>query len=647
MASLSDGRRARFALPLGAAAALIFAAILVATSVAIIGVNHLQLTRVAEREAREDFDTLALAIRAEVAGASRAAAALLGTASLTVAPAGLDDAEPLLLRLLQTAEKRVPAISGLFIAFPDGRTIEVQRLSGDLPPEVKKLASAPAAYATMVVEPHPAGPSEFWRLLGPDGRLLASTEPKPTSFDPRERPWFKLALEQDGMAVTKPYRFANVAETGITLAQRSDRIPGAVLGLDITLSDLDDLLARRRAPPSLEPVIFADDGMLVAHPEGGRLRSAPDASGPRNTALLEAMRRAALAGTPRDTEISVDGTRYFTRFETGGDLLDGYVIGAAIPYETMLQDASRIRTGLLATSVVGVLCAVLVILVAARNLTQPLRRATDELGRVTALHFEDSPAEESRIREVRELWSALGTLELALRNFVRYVPFALVRGLVDRTFSPRLGGTRQPVTVLFSDIEGFTGIAETVEPEELTARMSAYFSAVGEELLRSGATIDKYIGDSIMAFWNAPEAQEDHVAMACFGALRAAQRVAALNAELLAEGAPPFRTRFGIHTGEAVVGNIGSVDRMNYTALGHTVNLASRIEGMNKRYGTTIMVSGAVRHAVGDRFRFRLLDRVAPAGATEEVELYELIGPDISGETGPEFRRNTEEILRA
>ena len=103
-----------------------------------------------------------------------------------------------------------------------------------------------------------------------------------------------------------------------------------------------------------------------------------------------------------------------------------------------------------------------------------------------------------------------------------------------------------------------------------------------------------------MAFWNAPEQRADHVAMACLGALRASRRLDKLNAEFLREGGGEMRTRFGVHTGDAVVGNVGSVDRINYTALGHTVNMASRFEKLNKRYGTTILVSEDVRSAAGE-----------------------------------------------
>ncbi len=108
---------------------------------------------------------------------------------------------------------------------------------------------------------------------------------------------------------------------------------------------------------------------------------------------------------------------------------------------------------------------------------------------------------------------AIDTLELALSNFMRYVPNALVRGIIGRKFSSELGGIRQPITVLFTDVFGFTTMAESLDPEEVMAKTSRYFSEIGTELIRSGATIDKYIGDSVMAFWNAPEQRDDHAAL--------------------------------------------------------------------------------------------------------------------------------------
>jgi adenylate cyclase len=199
-----------------------------------------------------------------------------------------------------------------------------------------------------------------------------------------------------------------------------------------------------------------------------------------------------------------------------------------------------------------------------------------------------------------------------------------------------LGGVRQPITVLFTDVAGFTPIAEALEPEAVMEKTSRYFSEVGHELVRTGATIDKYIGDSIMAFWNAPEPRADHVSCACLGALRAARRLDRLNAEFIAEGGLPMPTRFGLHTGDAIVGNVGSVDRINYTTLGHTVNLASRIEKLSKRYGTSLLVSEAVKAAAGEAFVFRFVDKVIPEGAHERIAIYELLGAMLDDE--PDLR---------
>ena len=130
---------------------------------------------------------------------------------------------------------------------------------------------------------------------------------------------------------------------------------------------------------------------------------------------------------------------------------------------------------------------------------------------------------------------------------------------------------------------------------------SRYFAAMSREIMSHGGMVDKFIGDAIMAIWNAPADDPDHAANACRGALAFQRANERLNAEFEREGWPAYKTRCGLHTGEAVVGNIGSEDRMNYTALGATVNLAARLEGLNGNYGTSILVSAALRAADGGR----------------------------------------------
>jgi hypothetical protein len=138
-------------------------------------------------------------------------------------------------------------------------------------------------------------------------------------------------------------------------------------------------------------------------------------------------------------------------------------------------------------------------------------------------------------------------------------------------------------------------------------------------------TVDKFIGDSVMVFWNAPHLQLDHVERACRAALAAKAASEALNTQFEAEGLPPFAVRLGIHFGDAVVGNVGSAERMNYTALGNSVNLAARLEGLNKEYGTTILVSEAVRNRVEHCFRFKAVASVIAKGMTTETQVYELV----------------------
>ena len=156
---------------------------------------------------------------------------------------------------------------------------------------------------------------------------------------------------------------------------------------------------------------------------------------------------------------------------------------------------------------------------------------------------------------------------------------------------------------------------------------SRHLTALTAAFLAEGGTVDKFIGDSVMVFWSAPHFQPDHVARACRAALSAKAANDALNAQFEAERLPPFAVRFGIHVGDAVVGNVGSDERMDYTALGNSVNLAARLEGLNKEYGTTILVSDAVRERVEHCFRFNPIASGIAKGMSKETRVYELVEP--------------------
>lgn len=216
------------------------------------------------------------------------------------------------------------------------------------------------------------------------------------------------------------------------------------------------------------------------------------------------------------------------------------------------------------------------------------------------------------------------------KAFSTYVSSQVVSEIIKDPDSLKLGGEKKEITVLFSDIRGFTTLSETMPPEELVNLLNEYLSPMTEIVFSEEGTLDKYIGDAIMAIFNAPFDLENHPLKACNTALRMMSKMPPLNDLWAKRGIPPVSIGIGVHTGEAIVGNMGAEQRFDYTAIGDTVNLSSRLEGTNKTYGTNIIVSEATYKAVkGDireeNFVFRELDIVRVKGKHKPVSIFELI----------------------
>jgi adenylate cyclase len=209
--------------------------------------------------------------------------------------------------------------------------------------------------------------------------------------------------------------------------------------------------------------------------------------------------------------------------------------------------------------------------------------------------------------------------------FSTYVNPSLVEELVEHPERLVLGGKREELTVLFSDIEGFTTISQSLQPENLVSLLNEYLSVMSEIIFRHDGTLDKYEGDAIMAFWGAPIPQIDHAIRACTSALEMQQAVRGVNEQWRREGKPTFRIRVGVNTGTMIVGNMGATGKFNYTVIGDSVNLASRLEGANKEYKTGIMVSERTFSLVENRILGRELDRIAVKGRSQPVTVFELI----------------------
>jgi len=264
-------------------------------------------------------------------------------------------------------------------------------------------------------------------------------------------------------------------------------------------------------------------------------------------------------------------------------------------------------------------------LIIAKKISKPLSELSFIIKMIEKLKFDNQNKVDSRIKEIIDISDAVDNMKNALKSFRKYVPADLVNELMSMHKEAVLSVERKELTICFTDIENFTTISEKTDLEMLVEKMCEYFDGMTRILHNNYATIDKFIGDSIMSFWNSPKRLDNHTFLACKAALECLKFNIEINERFNKTGFPSLNTRFGINTGEVIVGNIGYQDRLNYTVIGDNVNLASRLEGLNKYYETKIIISENVYNVIKEDFEVRLLDNVIVKGKTYPIKIYELI----------------------
>ena len=472
---------------------------------------------------------------------------------------------------------------------------------------------------------------------------VVGVERGPVQYDPRKRPWYDAASRTAGLANSGVYIFSGTGRPGLTLSKQLTTDDGerlGVVGADLSLDALGRFLASRRVGRSGIVFILDEDGRLIGHPridliatQNGNAVTVVKGEDVADRVVADAVRmRNTGAGQRFKAPLGEDGDTHLVTFTPFPESFGrNWTIGAIAAEADFVGPLRRASLLIVLIGATFIALATIAIIWLSRLLTRPIHALIAETERIRHLDLEGTAGVRSRIAEVDSLVSAVAAMKTALRSFGAYVPKALVHSIVESGVGTDVGGERRPLTVMFTDIESFASCAEAMEPETLLERLSHYFEAMSGAVHASGGTTDKFMGDAIMALWNAPALLADHVASGCLGMLAGRAAGATLNAELVAEGVAPFVTRFGLHTGAAVAGNVGSRDRMQYTALGGTVNLAARIESLNKHYGTQLLVSGAVEEATRGRFLYRPVDVVVPYGMTVPVSLFELIGTTEDG----------------
>lgn len=260
------------------------------------------------------------------------------------------------------------------------------------------------------------------------------------------------------------------------------------------------------------------------------------------------------------------------------------------------------------------------------NISRSIRKLAEDANLICQLKLVEVKTRFSQIIEVAEMQESFMKMKNVLRSVQRYMPILLVKKLIASNKVATVGGETKELTVMFTDIQAFTQTFENIDPQAVMEYLSRYFQVITKAIIETNGTVDKYLGDGMMAFWGAPTDDTEHALHACRAALQIQLVLQQLNEEFASEDKPQVVTRIGVNTGNMVVGNVGSDDRLNYTLLGDSVNLGSRLESLNKVYGTMVIVSEFTYDQVKDKFKFRLIDKVVAQGKKHWIYVHELLG---------------------
>ncbi|MGN7612857.1 adenylate/guanylate cyclase domain-containing protein [Magnetococcales bacterium HHB-1] len=492
-------------------------------------------------------------------------------------------------------------------------------------------------YAFKMILRNDKNAMQIMRFYDPQLKFLREEVTPDPIYDPRKRPWYIGAKKQGKMFWTDTYVFFTTKEIGITAADpvfdAKDNLIG-VMGADMSLAGLSAFVKENRVSKNSLAFIIDENDAFIAYPEfaeilmktdKGKLKSLP-ALQSKNPWVRQAMVRFKNHQLGHFS-FSVKGQKilsFISPFpQAFGKKWHLFIL---IPEDDFIGHAKKVQTNMLLISLGVMVIATWIGILFANRISKPIEALTTEVGKIKQFKLDEEVNVTSKIHEIDVMSQAIGSMKRSLSSFRRYVPADLVRTLIESGIDVKPGGEEKEVTLFFSDIAGFTSISEQLPPRQLMEELSEYMEEMTLEIRHYHGTIDKYIGDAIMAFWGAPQKNLNHAHGACFAALASQKAIRKLNQRRILEGKTPFITRIGLHSDITIIGNMGSNERLNYTALGDSVNLAARLEGVNKNYGTDIIVSQKTFEKVQEHFLFRPLDIIAVRGKKNAVTIYHLMG---------------------
>jgi adenylate cyclase len=511
------------------------------------------------------------------------------------------------------------SISWVAFGWPDGAFFAAHKL-GDLGLEMMEIARVDGSVKRRIDQYQVViGDIEFEKRRFEDTNyVVTDQEWYRTGMQIDEPRWFDVTVHPVGL---RP----SIAYAGpIDVYQKRQ----GVLAVIIEYTRFAQFLSQLSVGKSGAAFILGRDGTTIAAPDP----DADEVSMQRSDQSLLPIAHGAIkqAGSSYDSDKK---TAHQVRVVAAGEAyavnltplaFPGWTLATVIPESEFLGPIERtIRHLLIGLAILILAAGILSAWLARRVIATPLITVVNELKHVEQFELDQVQRHPSHLAELENLSSAIADMAGGLAAFRKYIPADLVKILVREGIEPRPGGSIRPLTVLFADIAGFTGLSERLG-DRIIPLLSSYLDTMSREVSAHGGTIDKFIGDAVMAFWGAPATNADHAVDACRAAL-ACQR-ALRTSGLADDGGRPLKVRIGVNSGQMLVGNIGSEFRLNYTVIGDAVNVASRLEGANKEYGTEIIIGEETCRLAGNRVHVRELDRLMVYGRAGGLAIFELLG---------------------
>jgi class 3 adenylate cyclase/ABC-type nitrate/sulfonate/bicarbonate transport system substrate-binding protein len=558
--------------------------------------------------------------------------------------------------LLYRALTSAAYIDAVYVSFEDGYHRVVTRIDEDrrrADPRIPAIANWHSSYVDAIT----------YSLLRVRHRTFFDIWPNQvgkydvaTEIDIRTLPGYQSAKTTRTLAMTEP---SINPDTGFPII--SLRIPifrgVEFLGCasaNITVDVLSRFLDKHRASAgSTTFVADRKNGKIIAFPdkqkgvrfENGVLKIATlaDIDDP---VVREAHREHARMGADRFVfRTPASGEEFVAAFASfPGGFGQPWQVITLTPIDDFVGTLKRTNRLMMVVIIVLTMVELFFIYFAASRLSRPVENVSRQLQAIESLNFDTPARSPSNIQEIAKLESAATLLRTSLKSFSSFVPLDVVRQLIKSGIPLTLGVEPRVLTVFFSDLENFSSHSETLAPDDLLVQISTYLEEVSSAISQEGGTVDKFIGDGVMAFWNAPVERPDHVLRACTAALRAARRMERVNDVWEAEGRPRIHLRIGLNCASVLVGNVGSSNRLSYTALGDGVNVAARLEGINKLFGTTICISDSIYDQAKADILTRPIKRVQVKGRKTEFMIYELLALRTSDDPELKVRDRDEQL---